>query len=111
MTTRLLPIYPSVPSGGVLEALKAAKDSLDVDYLIQPVKAVPGSPGRVLAIGEAPTFLCDYALVAEPSVESLKNALQWALGDYDDPRARTVIQLLEEIFGEGVKEIGATTDS
>jgi hypothetical protein len=111
MSARVLPIYPSVPTGGVLEALKAAKDSLDVDYLIQPVKAVPGSPGRILAIGKKPHFVCDYALVANPTVESFKNALHWALGDHDDPRARTVIQVLEEIFGKGVKEIGPTSDS
>jgi hypothetical protein len=111
MTERIVPIYPSVPSGAVLEALKTAKESLDVDYLIRPVKAVPGSPGRVLAIGTKPDFVCDYAFVPEPSVESLKNALHWALGDHDDPRARTVVQVLEDIFGKGVKEIGTASHS
>lgn len=82
-----------------------------MDFLVTPVKAVPGSPGRILAIGEKPPFVCDYALVAKPTVESIKNALEWVLGDHDDPRARTVVQVLEEIFGNGVKEIGTTSDS
>lgn len=109
--TKVLPIYPSVPTGAILTALKDAKDSLDVDYLVQPVKAVPGSPGRILALGKKPHFVCDYALVEKPTKESIRNALEWVLGDHDDPRARTVVQVLEEIFGSGVQEIGTTSDS
>jgi hypothetical protein len=108
---KLLPIYPSVPFGDTLEAVKAAKDSLDLDYLVKPVKAVSGSPGRVLAIGEKPDFVCDYAFVPNPTVESLINALNWVLGDHDDPRARTVVQVLEDYFGKGVKEIGPASNS
>ena len=41
----------------------------------------------------------------EPSVESITNAMRWALGDEDDPRATTVLKSLKKIFGDGVKEI------
>jgi len=102
---RILPIYPSKPTGADLEAFRSAKGKLSLDYMIQPVRAVSGSPFRIIAIKEHPDFLCDYAFVPEPSVESITNAMRWALGDEDDPRATTVLKSLKKIFGDGVKEI------
>jgi hypothetical protein len=105
MELKPLPIYPSKPQGAILEALKQAKVNLDLSYLISPEKAVPGSPGRVLAIGEKPNFLCEYAYVANPTVESLQSALSWVLGLTEDPRGVTVARMLSELWGGEVKEI------
>ena len=100
-----LPMYPQVPTGNTLTALKTAKSLLDTKVLIQPVKAVPGSPGRVLAIGSKPNFLCDYAYVAEPTVESLTAALSWCLGLKEDARGVTIGRMLSEIMGGEVCEL------
>lgn len=100
-----LPIYPSVPSGDTLAALKSAKQQIPDAPLVQPVKAVPGSPGRILAIGSPPPWLCDYALVGEPTPERLKPALEWALGLKEDDRAMTILKKLQHIFGPETREI------
>lgn len=105
MSIRPLPVYPRKPTGSDLELLKKAKALLNTDILIQPVDAVPGSPGRILALRETPAWLCDHALVQNPTVESLKASLEWILYETEDPRGMTVIKKLTEIFGEGVKEI------
>lgn len=100
-----LPVYPSKPSGADLEAFKAAKASMGIDYLIQPVRGVSGSPFRIIALRERPDFICDYAFVPNPNVDSIRNAMEWALGDKHDPRATTVQKTLEEIFGGAVREL------
>jgi hypothetical protein len=102
---RPLPIYPSAPTGDELTALKTAKDMLNLPFLVKPMDAVPGSPGRILALGKRPDFLCDHALVAKPTVESIKSALEWVLGEHEDKRATTMAQMLQEIFKGEVKEL------
>ncbi len=102
---RILPIYPSVPTGADLELFRAAKGELSLDYLIQPVRAVQGSPFRVIAIKKAPDFICDHALVKNPSVDSIREAMKWALGDHEDARATTVVNMLEGIFGKPIREL------
>ena len=102
---RPLPIYPHKPVGGDLTLLKQAKAEIDTDILVQPVDAVPGSPGRVLALREKPTWICDHAYVANPTKESIKAALEWVLELREDPRGATVIKTLKEIFGPETKEI------
>lgn len=100
-----LPVYPRKPQGQDLEMLKEAKSFLNVKFLIQPVDAVPGSPGRVLSLRESPNFLCDHALVREPNVKSIMSALEYCLGLNDDPRGMTVLKMLKETFGEETTEI------
>jgi hypothetical protein len=100
-----LPIYPAKPTGNDLALLKEAKAKVGTDILLQPVRAVQGSPGRVIALRKKPTWICDYAYIPEPSVESLKNALEWALGIKEDSRGITVIRTLKEIFGEQTREL------
>ena len=104
-TIKPLPVYPSAPTGDDLRLFREAKAKLDVDVLIQPVEAVPGSPGRVIALRKRPTFICEYAFVPEPNEKSIEAALDWALSDKFDSRATTVVQQLEDIFGKGVTEI------
>lgn len=100
-----LPIYPPKPTGDDLALLKEAKSKVRSDILIKPVRAVPGSPGRILALREKPTWICDYAFIPEPNVESLKNALEWVLELKEDSRGITVIKTLKEIFGEQTREL------
>lgn len=100
-----LPVYPRKPRGKDLEMLKEAKSFLNVKFLIQPVDAVPGSPGRVLALRESPNFLCDHALVRNPTVSSVQAALAYCLGLTDDTRGTTVLKMLKETFGEETREL------
>lgn len=103
--TRILPVYPSKPTGDDLELFRVAKGELSLDYLIQPVRALYGSPFRIIALRKAPEFICDYALVQNPNVDSIREAMKWALGDGDDPRATTIVKTLEKIFGGPVTEL------
>lgn len=100
-----IPVYPRKPSGPDLELLKQAKASLKSSILIQPVDAVPGSPGRILALREPLPWLADHALVKNPTLESVTAALSYCMGLNDDPRATTVIKVLREAFGEETEEV------
>jgi hypothetical protein len=102
-----LPVYPTKPEGELLEMLKQAKAAINIKTLIQPAKAVQGSPGRILAIGEKPDWICEYAYIEEPNVKSLKEAMEWILGITEDPRGVTLIKVMREIFGPGVKDVTA----
>jgi hypothetical protein len=100
-----LPIYPSKPTGDDLAMLKEAKAKVGTGILVQPVRAVQGSPGRILALRERPGWICDYAYLPEPTVDSMKEALEWVLNLKEDSRGITVIRTLKEIFGQGTTEI------
>lgn len=105
-----LPVYPRKPHGQDLQLLKEAKALLNTNLLIQPVDAVPGSPGRILALRESPNFLCDHALVRNPTLSSVQAALAYCLGLTEDTRATTVLKMLKETFGEETTEIAADTN-
>ena len=98
-------VWPNKPVLHDMEMLKKAKANIKTDIKMIPVDAVPGSPGRILALRESPPFLCDHALVRNPTVESLTAALSYCLGLNDDPRATTVLKVLKEAFGEETREI------
>jgi hypothetical protein len=91
-----------------LEALKAAKASLDLPYKIVPEWLDPNIlPGaRVLAIGSKPKWICDYWLIADrPEPIELARALGWALGETAaSPRATTVVDILQDAM-PGTREI------
>ena len=106
-----LPMYPGLPKSEVMGMIKEAKAQIQTDALVKPVRAVAGSPGRILAIGEKPDWICEYAYVKEPSTQSFKEALEWILGIKEDPRGVTIIRTLTEIFGPGVREVSATAQS
>ena len=98
-----------MPTGDDLALLKQAKEELDLPFLIKPVKAVPGSPGRIIALREHPNFVCEHAYIPNPNPKSVLEALKWALSENYDPRAVTVVQMLSEIFKGEVKEIAIPT--
>lgn len=102
-----LPVYPSKPEGELLEMIKQAKAMINVNTLIKPARALPGSPGRILAVGEKPEWICEYAYVKEPNVKSIKEAMEWILGITEDPRGTTIIKVMKEIFGPGVRDVTA----
>lgn len=108
---RPLPVYPDKPTGELLEMIKQAKSEIHADLLVQPVRAVLGSPGRILAIGQKPDWMCEYAYVEQPNPKSLKEALEWVLEIKEDPRGVTLIKMMTEIFGPGVKELPVTAKS
>lgn len=78
---------------------------LNLGYDLQYARAVAGGPGRVLAIGSAPDFICDYALVPNTGAASMGEAILFALGENDDPRAVTVPEMLSIVLKAPVKEI------
>jgi hypothetical protein len=102
-----LPVYPVKPEGELLGMIKQAKAAIQTSTLLQPVRAVHGSPGRILAISEKPDWVCEYAYVERPNVKSLKEAMEWILGITEDPRGVTLIKVMREIFGPGVKDVTA----
>ncbi|NBR24515.1 MAG: hypothetical protein EBU08_12235 [Micrococcales bacterium] len=103
-----LPVWPRKPTGPDLDLIKQAKSSLSYPHLIQPVDAVPGSPGIILALRERPNFICDHAFVQNVTLESITAALKHCLGLTDDSRGTTVTMMLKEVFGEELKEIEVT---
>ena len=102
-----LPVYPNKPDGELLEMIKQAKGMINTNILMQPVRAVHGSPGRILAIGDKPDWVCEYAYVKTANVKSIKEAIEWILGITEDPRGVTLIKVMREIFGPGVRDVTA----
>jgi hypothetical protein len=79
MTDTVLPLYLHQAEDRHLAALKAAKETLDLDVLVRPVTAQNGQYGRVLCFGgEHPTWLCESVLVTGP--EMCGDTILWALG-------------------------------
>jgi hypothetical protein len=87
-----------------MQAVKAAKEQLDLPFKVMPMQAVPGNTTRVLAFSEPP-FACDYALVTRP--EALPAALSWVLSDKDDPRATMMAGWLSKVLGKTVVELAS----
>lgn len=103
---RPLPIWwAKPPTDADWQRIRQAKAALKLDFLVQPGRASAGSPGRILAVGGKPDFVCDYATVADTRSAGLQIALNWVLGTHDDPRAVTMPEMLTEIFGKEVKEV------
>lgn len=90
----------------LLARVRTAKTRVLPNEPIQPYRAMPGSPGIVLAYNEAPKWLCDYAIITDSiSDYGLDQALSHCLGLIDHPRGVKLIDLLNEAIGPGVVEI------
>ncbi len=79
---RPLPCHPWPVAPEHLALMKRAKAELDLPYQIVPVEAVPGSPGRVLALGSRPPQCSDVVMVAPAFVgvyEAIREAMRHAL--------------------------------
>lgn len=107
MTTVPLAIYPWPMPPAQAEITKRAFMSLDLPFAVQPCKANPGEPGRVLALGTIPPFVCDCAPVSDPSSEdSVRNAIRWVLtAPEGDDNGYMVLDYLRQAFGPETREL------
>lgn len=79
-----LPVWPWPMSDVRTALLSFAEASLGLPYVIQPVQAVPGSPGRILCFGTVQPWLAPYAPILPENVdkvESIAAALRFCLED------------------------------
>lgn len=87
----LLPIlWSNPPTDADWAALSAARSTAGHTEQIRPARAVHGSPGRILALGTHPDWVCEYAMVEDLTDSvSLALALGWCLGlnEYDNTPA------------------------
>ena len=103
----VLPIlWEHEPTEGDWAALQRAKAATGYTDLVQPVRAVPGSPGRVLAVGSRPDWLTEYFEVADTSDPMLEDAMRWILFGGDDIRAMNDVAQLSMWFGGPVTLVG-----
>lgn len=72
---RPLPIWPHTATPERLAMVKRAKLEIGVPFAVQPAPAVLGSPGRILAFGEVPPFLCETVLIAPENVDRYESVL------------------------------------
>lgn len=109
-TLRPLPILTAsgaLPDGFALEALKAAKLATGYQGMVIPRKAVPGSPGPILAVGVEPDWLVKFAYLPDlSSVDRITAALTAVLMEPEDPRLGDEVDLLSRWFGAPVKFVG-----
>lgn len=110
-TSRPLCTWPHTIPDEQMQLIRQAKAKLDLPYKVIPSPAVPGGHERVLAMGELPPFLCEAALVKDPtSAESVENALRWLLtAPEGDKRGFGYTEYLSAIFGPGVTELESET--
>ena len=103
----ILPVafYPEKPTGSLLSAVKAAKADVKTETLMKPVRAVPGSSARVIAIQDTPSFICEHYVVPPGDTEKLKYALEWALYLRDAEGTDNAVSVLREVFGPDVQEL------
>ena len=89
-----------------MERVKQAKLRILGDELVQPHKAVPGTPGRILAYGDMPPFACDYALITERTSDAgLEAALKHVLGIQDHVKGVGMAEWLSKVMGAQVVEV------
>ena len=104
-----LPIYPWPITDEQMGMLKRAKAEADVPFLVYPQEALPGGPGRVLAIGQVPDFACDAVYIQLMNVtryESIRDALHYWLKGEEVPPTVSMESWLSAVMGCEVKMIG-----
>ncbi|WP_159599514.1 hypothetical protein [Agromyces humi] len=107
-----LPIFGELVDGD-MDLIRAAKQALDVPFLVSPRPANPELRGnlRVLAIRNRPTYLCENVLVPDPhDATALRSALAWTLRVTDTHHLaltvdEMVLPLLRGALGPGVREL------
>lgn len=105
---RILWVYPDITEAD-RALIRAAKEQMDVEYLILPKVAQIGScgvSGRVLALRETPPWITNYAPVVNPeNQQGLMAAIHWACTKIEDARAVSAERMLSEIMGKAVTEV------
>lgn len=91
------------------ELLARARDKAGLKCKMLLRRANVGCAGRVLAVGEAPDWIADYALIENYDDPTLHKKLKWViLGDEvlgEIPGPTRKLDMLKGILGEGVREI------
>lgn len=104
-----LPIWPHTATQEQLEMIRRAKLEVGAPFQVQPSPAVPGSPGRVLALGEVPPFLCETILIAPQNIHTYSSILgamrHWLTAPPDAPGSITEAAWLSHVMGCEVKEV------
>lgn len=106
---RPLPILTrngELPTGRALDTLRRAKLATGYPGLVEPCKALQGSPEPILAVGVEPWWLTAYAYVPHLfDVGRLTEALRAILINPDDPRIGQPVDLLSKWAGVEVREV------
>lgn len=101
-----LPIYPYPLDDERLAVLREAKARMGVDYTVQPVPAVPGSPGRILCWGRPAPFYTESVVIRPENAlntDSVANALRFLLEAPEGAEGSVTEQdWLEAVLGCGV---------
>jgi hypothetical protein len=102
-----LAVWPHERTAEDDDAIRRAKAALNLDYRVQLSPAMPGCPTRVLALREPPPFVCDAAIVTDPTDDQkVQNALHWVLeAPEGDDRGFMVLDYLQAILGPEVREV------
>lgn len=106
---RLLPILIEGDPGQTgWETLSAARKAVGYTDQVKPARALPGSPQPILAVGQAPSWLTDYAHVGslQPG-EAMNAAMEYALDDHSPAEVgQRYAELLSSWMGAEVKYTG-----
>lgn len=95
-----------------MDWIRDIKKEVMPNELIQPSRAVPGTPGRVLAWEKVPDFACDYALINEnTSDEGLEAAFKHVMHIEDHPKGVTMAQWLENVIDGPIREVKEMEDA
>jgi hypothetical protein len=105
--THLLPIlWAEPPTTDDWARLRAAKEALGYADMVKPARALQGSPGRILAVGVRPDWLCEYNYTPSTEDAGLADVLGWCLGLREDPWAPTYEDMLSDWFKGPVVFLG-----
>lgn len=111
---RLLPIlWAKEPAEQDWRRLGDARIAIGYPDKLMPARAVHGSPGRVLAIGAEPDWLCEYIRVDDTHDSAkLEFALKWCLEPEEEISGEDIADKLASWMGvevtfKGMEEINA----
>lgn len=98
-------LYPWKTLCADLSPLKIAFESLHLPMRVKPSRALPASPGTILAVGSKPDFLCRYIYVASVDSPGLAEAIRIVLLNLDNEWIYDELDMLNDIMGGGVVEL------
>jgi hypothetical protein len=105
-----LPIWPHDITQEQHEMIRRAKLEVAPSFQVMPAPAVPGSPGRVLALGAVPPFFCESVLVAPQNTNTYSSILAavryWLTAEDGEPGSFTHSEWLSYVMGCDVVFVG-----
>lgn len=103
----LLPVlWGQEPTAADWGRLRAARVAVGHDGLVKLVRALPGSPNRILAVGATPGWLCEYDQIDSTEDPRLEQVLSWCLYRIENPFAPDMADQLSAWMGATVTQIG-----